>query len=361
MRRGRETLLGDYAASNTAEFFATASERFFTRPAKLRHDHPGLYDELAAPYAVDPREWQASLGRGGAFAIPLLRYLEQTFGPHQKPENHWHFHYYRVHDGAGRLLLASFFTLAWMKDDMFAASAVSRTVEARRRDEPSYLTSRVVTMGSPLSEGHALFLDRAGDWRGSLQLLVARVSELAQSAGASSREPVHAVVVLDNSRSMGARLLGGTLLDAAKQRAATALGTLPRGSRVTVLPLCGPEGSYTLDAHLHLDELLGRHVAEDLRDPDDVPGLIEHRRRGDRGLEHAAILAPVAQLVGRDPLTSADHGEHLLDALVRAVGDQHRRGLAAHLLARVSEQLRGGLVPGLDHAERREPDHRVVG
>jgi len=40
-------------------------------------------------------------------------------------------------------------------------------------------------MGSPLTEGNALFLDRDADWRGALQLLVAHVSELAESAGAS--------------------------------------------------------------------------------------------------------------------------------------------------------------------------------
>ncbi|MGC1276529.1 MAG: BatA domain-containing protein [Planctomycetaceae bacterium] len=76
----------------------------------------------------------------------------------------------------------------------------------------------------------------------------------ARVATASSREPVHAIVVVDNSRSMGARTLDGTLLDAAIQRASAAIGTLPRGSQVSVLPLCGPERSFTLDAHLHLDE-----------------------------------------------------------------------------------------------------------
>ena len=57
-------------------------------------------------------------------------------------------------------------THAW-----WAAPSVSRRVEARRRQDPAYLTSRVLTMGTPLSEGNALHLDRTGDWRGALQLL----------------------------------------------------------------------------------------------------------------------------------------------------------------------------------------------
>jgi MtfA peptidase len=57
VRRGRQTFLGEYAATNQSEFFATASECFFTVPAKLRHYHPGLFEVLAALYSVDPLEW----------------------------------------------------------------------------------------------------------------------------------------------------------------------------------------------------------------------------------------------------------------------------------------------------------------
>lgn len=148
------------------------------RADALRCEHVESID------ACDAEEWSRLLGARG-FEAPFLRYLERTFGPHQKPESHWGFHYYRVSDGAGRPVLATFFTLAWMKDDAFAAAAVSRAIEARRREEPSYLTSRVVSMGSPLSEGDALFLDRGGSWREALQLLMAHVSELAESAGAA--------------------------------------------------------------------------------------------------------------------------------------------------------------------------------
>ncbi|MCI0642029.1 MAG: zinc-dependent peptidase [Gemmataceae bacterium] len=57
IRQGHETFLGDYAATSKTEFFATASERFFTQPAKLRHFHPELSEMLSATYAVDPERW----------------------------------------------------------------------------------------------------------------------------------------------------------------------------------------------------------------------------------------------------------------------------------------------------------------
>lgn len=89
---------------------------------------------------------------------------------------------------------------------------------------------------------------------GSVWALADRSTTANLASGSSSRDPVHAIFLIDNSRSMGTRTLAGTLLDAAKQRAETALSSLPPGSRVSVLPLCGPESSYTLDAYPHLDD-----------------------------------------------------------------------------------------------------------
>ena len=59
VRKGRATFLGSYAAHNEAEFFAVASERFFTLPWQLRHYHRRLYEVLAEFYSVEPTEWFA--------------------------------------------------------------------------------------------------------------------------------------------------------------------------------------------------------------------------------------------------------------------------------------------------------------
>lgn len=85
-------------------------------------------------------------------------------------------------------------------------------------------------------------------------VLASRDSLTAAQATASSREPVHAILIIDNSRSMATRTIDGTLLDVARRRAAEVIGSLPRGSRISVMPLCGPERSYTLDGHLHEDD-----------------------------------------------------------------------------------------------------------
>ncbi len=47
-------LLGSYAATNEAEFFAILSERFFLRPCSLKNRFPSLYKELQEFYNIDP-------------------------------------------------------------------------------------------------------------------------------------------------------------------------------------------------------------------------------------------------------------------------------------------------------------------
>jgi hypothetical protein len=147
-------------------------------PSALRLETAGSIADL------DAREWDALLGARGSFDAAGLRTLEDTFGPQQKLEHHWRFHYACVRDGSGAPVLATFFTEAWMKDDMFADAAVSREVERLRRRDPRFLTSRVVAMGCPLTEGNHLHLDRSAAWRDALALLATHASELAEAADA---------------------------------------------------------------------------------------------------------------------------------------------------------------------------------
>lgn len=50
---GKYKLLGSYASSNEAEFFAVLTERFFESPKSLQHNFKDLYDELKEFYNID--------------------------------------------------------------------------------------------------------------------------------------------------------------------------------------------------------------------------------------------------------------------------------------------------------------------
>jgi len=50
---GKYKLLGSYAATNEAEFFAVTTERFFESPQSLKKHFPELYEELKGFYKID--------------------------------------------------------------------------------------------------------------------------------------------------------------------------------------------------------------------------------------------------------------------------------------------------------------------
>jgi len=51
---GKYKLIGEYAATNEAEFFAVITERFYESPQSLKKHFPDLYKELKQFYHVDP-------------------------------------------------------------------------------------------------------------------------------------------------------------------------------------------------------------------------------------------------------------------------------------------------------------------
>jgi 7-keto-8-aminopelargonate synthetase-like enzyme len=137
---------------------------------------------------VERAEWDALLGSRGAFDWYGLRSIEEAFGRPDvvEPEHRWAFHYWIVRDGAGRPVAATYFTTALWKDDMLAAPNVSAAVERRRAVDPYYLTSTMVAMGSLLTEGDHLYLDRTADWRGALRLILAAARTEEDRTGASA-------------------------------------------------------------------------------------------------------------------------------------------------------------------------------
>jgi 7-keto-8-aminopelargonate synthetase-like enzyme len=136
--------------------------------------------------ALDAEEWDRLLGDHGSFTADGLRFLERTFSGGERPEDAWDFAYYVVRDASGNPVLATFFTAALWKDDMLAPAAVSRKVEQQRASDPYYLTSRTFAMGSLLTEGTHLWLDRSADWHGALDLMLDAAEAERERTGAAT-------------------------------------------------------------------------------------------------------------------------------------------------------------------------------
>ncbi len=69
-------------------------------------------------------------------------------------------------------------------------------------------------------------------------------------------QPLHAVLVIDNSLSTGYQHLDGNLLDRARQRARRFIDRLPQGSLVSLVPLAGSHRNASVDPHASREHVL---------------------------------------------------------------------------------------------------------
>lgn len=81
-------------------------------------------------------------------------------------------------------------------------------------------------------------------------LALARPYFSRTSTAIEPNQPVHAVLVIDNSLSMGHRKLDGSnLLDETRNKSKEFLDVLPEGSLISVLPLCGSPAGFSREAY----------------------------------------------------------------------------------------------------------------
>ncbi|WP_237058700.1 zinc-dependent peptidase [Microbulbifer sediminum] len=66
-REAKASVLDPYGAQSPAEFFAVASESFFSIPVALRQHHAALYAELRAFYHLDPASWHDGSQQGNQY------------------------------------------------------------------------------------------------------------------------------------------------------------------------------------------------------------------------------------------------------------------------------------------------------
>jgi len=122
---------------------------------------------------ISKKEWNDLFEGRGSFDWDGIQLLENSFTKNEQKENNWNFDYLIVRDSYNTPILATFFTTAWGKDDMMASSSISAVVEEMRTKEGSdYLTSKTVMMGSMVTEGEHLFLNRNHpDWKVAMECM----------------------------------------------------------------------------------------------------------------------------------------------------------------------------------------------
>jgi 7-keto-8-aminopelargonate synthetase-like enzyme len=124
-------------------------------------------------HEMPPQIWDSLFAGRGNIDWNGLSILEKAFSGNEKKEDNCNFHYYIIRDKKGVPVVASYFTECLSKDDMLAPASVSAAIELKRKDDPYSFTSRTFMMGSMISEGDHLYINRSNpEWRKALMLLI---------------------------------------------------------------------------------------------------------------------------------------------------------------------------------------------
>jgi 7-keto-8-aminopelargonate synthetase-like enzyme len=124
-------------------------------------------------HKIEPELWNNLLGENGIYDWNGLEVLEDSFQNNKEPENNWGFHYYIIRDELNKPVLATFCTVVLTKDDMLSPASVSFKIEIERVINPYYLCSRTLMVGSMITEGKHLYIDRSShDWKNVMMIFL---------------------------------------------------------------------------------------------------------------------------------------------------------------------------------------------
>jgi 7-keto-8-aminopelargonate synthetase-like enzyme len=173
-------------SNNFALPFQQTKERYFVPQS------PAVKNELEVQHEttihrIDKALWDELLGDNGTFDWEGCRFIEETFQGNPEPENNWDLHYVIIRDSASQKpILATFFSVLLCKDDLISSAGVSKLIEQKRKFDPYHLTSRVVMMGSLLSVGEHLYVDRENrNWKSAMLNLIDIMNSVRDESNAS--------------------------------------------------------------------------------------------------------------------------------------------------------------------------------
>jgi 7-keto-8-aminopelargonate synthetase-like enzyme/predicted N-acyltransferase len=136
---------------------------------------------------IDKTTWDNLLGENGTFDWEGCKFLEETYSGNSEPENNWNIHYLIIRDKQQQPVLATFFTELLCKDDMIASADASRQIEEDRKKDKYFLTSKVIMMGSLLSVGDHLFINRKSNlWKTAVLEMMRIMNDVKATCGATS-------------------------------------------------------------------------------------------------------------------------------------------------------------------------------
>jgi 7-keto-8-aminopelargonate synthetase-like enzyme len=134
--------------------------------SKLRVSH------VNSIHAVNINDWNRTLGKNATMDWNALEILENSFKENDEDFENWMFDYIVIKDLNNEVVLSTFLTTSISKDDMLANKEVSIEVENKRLNDPYFMTSKTLMLGSQITEGNHLYLDKTSElWKHALDEL----------------------------------------------------------------------------------------------------------------------------------------------------------------------------------------------
>jgi 7-keto-8-aminopelargonate synthetase-like enzyme len=175
-------------AENISTNFNLPFEKTVKRYAfNFQEDQVNPFDiqHEATIHNIEKSTWDDLLGES-TYDWEGCRFMEETFQGNPEPENNWKLHYLIIRDQNKKPVLATFFSELLCKDDMIAPAAVSQQIEEIRKTERYYLTSKVIMMGSLITEGNHLYVDRDyPQWQDAVLQMIRIMNDVKQKCGAT--------------------------------------------------------------------------------------------------------------------------------------------------------------------------------
>ncbi|MFN5443686.1 MAG: aminotransferase class I/II-fold pyridoxal phosphate-dependent enzyme [Crocinitomicaceae bacterium] len=109
---------------------------------------------------IDQQTWDTLFMGKGNFDFEGLQIIEEGFSSNEKIEENWESEYILIRDQKEQVVLATFFTTGIVKDDLLSEAGISKSIEELRKEEPYYLCSKTLCLGSFFTEGEHLYYDK---------------------------------------------------------------------------------------------------------------------------------------------------------------------------------------------------------
>lgn len=135
-------------------------------------------------------EWDnLFFGEGNIDSKSMAMYEKVFDGSTGLREDKWDFYYFIARDtNTNDIVAATYFTTVLLKDDMLSSARVSEKAEKLRtdRDDPYFLCSKTVMIGSPISGGNHLHLARSSAaWKEAVRLLTKEMERVQENSKSS--------------------------------------------------------------------------------------------------------------------------------------------------------------------------------